>query len=297
MVKKIRNYIFPYTRYWEYLGRWDYITKVLGSKKEEDYRTYQWDKDWGEEGSRIRICGKGFSYSTKIFEDQDKYFKQEAVLKEAAMGEQSKKYCRMVIAYCRKREIPITLYIAPINDLELISTGNYDDYVKKIREFAAENDLEVYDFNLAKEEYLPFQDSKNFRNTGHLNSTGASLFTTFFYRVVSEEEADNNKYFYDSYEEKLKRLPPTVYGMYYSVSREEPLEQEQTRNVWVASNRDSGMEYRIIMTPDEGEQYLIQDFKENKEFVLSAEKHGVCTIVARLKDAPREAVQTMNVRY
>lgn len=292
---QVVSILFPYTRYREYLGRWDYITKVLDSKKGEDYRTYHWDSDWGIEGNRMRYCNKGFNYSMKIFEDQDKYFRQEAVLKRAALGERSKEYCHMVIAYCQKREIPITLYIAPINDLELISTRDYDDYVKEIREFAAKYDLMVYDFNLAKDEYLPLQDSKNFKDTGHLNASGANLFTPFFYQVVSGEETDNNKYFYDSYKEKLQSLAPAVYGAYYIDHYDDT--GKQTREVWVASNRDSDMEYRITLTPDEGRQYLVQDFKENKEFVLNAGEHGVCTIAARMKALPDEVVQTMEIRY
>ena len=56
------------------------------------------------------------------------------------------------------------------------------------------------------------------------------------------------------------------------------------------------MEYRITLTPNEGEQYVLQDFAENKEFTLSAQEHGICTIEARMADNP-EDIQTMEIKY
>ena len=37
----------------------------------------------------------------------------------------------------------------------------------------------------------------------------------------------------------------------------------------ITSNRESGLEYRVILTPCEGEQYMLQDFSENKKFTIS----------------------------
>ena len=163
---------------------------------------------------------------------------------------------------------------------------------------AAEYDLTVYDFNLAKEAYLTLQDSGYYRDTGHLNQDGAELFTQFFNQVISAEEADRKQYFYDTYQEKLDALAPTVYGTYHIVNGEEMAKREQTEVVWnVASNRDVGMEYRIILTPDEGEAYMIQDFQENKKFTIPMNENGICTIVARMKDFPKTSVQTMEIRY
>lgn len=126
----------------------------------------------------------------------------------------------------------------------------------------------------------------------HLNQYGAKLFTPFFYRVVTGEEADNERFFYNSYVEKLRNLPPTVFGVYF----EEPEEEDETKTMWIASNGDSDMEYRIILTPEEGKQYAVQDFDENKEFRVPLEERGICTIVTRTKDEP-DMVQTMEINY
>lgn len=290
------NILFPYTRYRNYLGDWDYIQKTMLEKRNTDFRDYQWGKAWDD--GRLLISEKGFCSSTRTFEDGYKFYNQWANLREMSMGEKSEKYCRKIIEYCRKNEIPITLYVSPLHDLELISTQNYDNYVMELRELAAEYDLTVYDFNLAKEAYLTLQDSGYYRDTGHLNQDGAELFTQFFNQVISAEEADRKQYFYDTYQEKLDALAPTVYGTYHIVNGEEMAKREQTEVVWnVASNRDVGMEYRIILTPDEGEAYMIQDFQENKKFTIPMNENGICTIVARMKDFPKTSVQTMEIRY
>ena len=66
--------------------------------------------------------------------------------------------------------------------------------------------------------------------------------------------------------------------------------------MWIASNRDSEMEYRIILTPKEGEPYTVQDFDTNKEFTVSQGEEGICTITVRMKGSSEE-IQTMEINY
>lgn len=164
------------------MGDWNYISDRLHQRKEKDYHNYQWETEW-EDGNGYRLIHeKGFGTSTKILEDQNKYIRQKVALNESSMGKQSEKYFRKIIEYCLRRNISITLFVSPINDLELISTQDYDAYIRELRELAAEYDLAVYDFNLAREEYLPLQDSRYYMDAGHLNAAGVSLFTPFFMR-------------------------------------------------------------------------------------------------------------------
>lgn len=196
----------------------------------------------------------------------------------------------------KKKEIPITLFVSPIYELQLISTENYDNYVNQIREIADEYGVTLYDFNLAKAEYLPIQDVRYFRDIGHLNADGAGMYTKFFHKVVSGDASENKKYFYDSYAEKLQNTAAAVYGIYYRDVEESGQNAGRLRNIWVASNRDEGMEYRIILTPDDSEQYMVQDFSGNKAFTTDKSEHGICTIVYRMKDTP-ESVQTVEINY
>lgn len=240
------NILFPFTRYRAKLGDWGYIKSELKAKKREDYRDYRYIDDG------IVYESQGFANSTRVYKNR-KMLPQEHILSGYAWEERNKSYCRQIIEYCQKENIPITLFISPITDLKIISTVAYDDYSTEIRELASEYGVPFYDFNFVKEAYLPIQDEKYFMDADHLNQYGAELFTSFFYQVVSGDETDNEKYFYDSYEEKLEDFPPKIYGLYFK----EAGDGEERTNMWIASNRDEGAEYRIILMPTEGEQYMV----------------------------------------
>lgn len=286
------NILLPFSRYRVRLGDWTYVKDELGKKGQENYDDYRFVIDHDDGNGRTVYEKQGFYKSTRVYRDREKIYPQRRILSGCSIVEKNENYCRRIIEYCKNKEIPITLFISPINDLELISTLDYDDYSTEIRELASEYGIPFYDFNLAREKYLPFQYGKYFMDEGHLNQYGAELFTSFFYQVITGEETDNKRYFYNSYTEKLKELPPTVYGVYFK----EPGGEEERKTMWIASNRDFGLKYRIILTPEEGEQYMVQDFCENKEFQVPLEESGICTIVARTMDEP-EKVQTMEINY
>lgn len=291
---KYMDILFPFSRFREKLGDCDYIKSTMAAKNEISYLTYQ---DGRKDGNGcIEYLGQGFYGFSRRLTDQEKRFEEECLPESQMIGDKSRQYIDRIIRYCQQREIPITLFVSPINDLQLISTINYDQYVNEVREIADEYEVPFYDFNLVKEKYLPIHQDRYFRDMGHLNVAGAELFTPFFYQVVSGEESENTEYFCDSYADRLRESDPAVYGIYYRNSEKNSETEEQTRTMWVASNRNDGMEYRIILTPKEGEQYTIQDFKENKEFTIPLAEHGICTIVARTGDAPDD-VQTLEINY
>lgn len=281
--------IFPFTRYRTKLGDGEYVKQVTAYKKEEEYLAFRYHQDFEDGNGYTEYMPRGFRYTTRVYPERDRIINQGNVLTEDSMGDKSEKYCRKVIEYCQCKDIPVTLFVAPINDLQLISTEGYDNYINEVREIAEEYEIPFYDFNLAKEQYLPLQQDQHFRDAGHLNSYGAAVFTPFFHEVVSGNEAENKKYFYASYADKLKETSPAIYGIYYR-------DFEGSRTMWIASNRDSEVEYRIIMTPNEGEPYIVQDFDTNKEFTVSEEEQGICTITARMKGSSKE-IQTMEINY
>lgn len=284
----------PFSRFRGQLGNWDYAKQTMAEKEDENYLAYRYHSELWDGNGYDAYLGQGFHESTRELKEQAKLCLQERILDKHPMGERSKRYYRKIIEYCQDRDIPITLFVSPVDELQLISTVDYDNYVEEARELAAEYGVLFYDFNLAKEEYLPIQHGEYFRDIGHLNINGAAMYTPFFYQVVSGEASGNAKYFYDSYAEKMSRQEPAIYGLYYRPPEEGAA--EQNRSVWIASKRDTGMEYRIILTPGEGEQYMVQDFCANKEFTVPVEEHGICTIVARMEAVP-DKVQTMEINY
>ncbi|MCM1124543.1 MAG: SGNH/GDSL hydrolase family protein [Eubacterium sp.] len=282
--------LLPFSRYRSKLGDWEWIRKNVEAKKQEDYLSY-WISDY---------CGQGFYGSPDKLTDEAKCVYQDKVLGEYPMGKKSRQYLCKSISYCKERDIPITIFIAPMYDLQLISTINYDNYINEVREIAEEYEIPFYDFNLAKKEYLPLWNDDHYKDLNHLNAAGAEVFTSFLGQVIQQEDSENEKYFYDSYAEKLRETEPEFYGIYFGIvepENEETGETEKIRNFHIASNRDAGMEYKVILTSEKGEQYMVQDFSENKEFSVPMKEHGVCTIAVRMTAHPDDVVQTMEIDY
>lgn len=233
-VGKYVDMLFPFSRYRVNLDNWDYIKQITGRKREESYIAYEQMSDWSEHRKQ------GYYFTTRNLVNVERLYSQNRILGENPIGEESEKYLRKIISYCQKRDIPITLFVSPMDELKLISTENYDNYINQVSEIAEEYDIEFYDFNLAKEEYLPIHSEEYFFDFEHLNGAGGSIFTPFFSKVVSETLLENEKYFYDSYEDKLQSIAPAIYGLYYGDS-------DGFRTYHVASNRENGMEYRITL--------------------------------------------------
>jgi len=290
-MSKPQNYIevfLPFTRYREHMLDAGWIAMVMREK--DNYKGYKYKKE-SEEGT-LEYLDKGYQSSTIELQEESLYVSENCGLGENPLSADAEKYLRKIIEYCQKNQIELTFFITPMYELPILALGDYDNYIRQIRTIAAEYNIDYYDFNLCKERYLQIQSLGNFSDMGHMNSTGANLLTTFFNRIMMNPSNNNQKYFYASYEEKLKEESPQIYGLVYSNK-----EDEGTCYIEVASNRDAGIEYRIIVTPEEGEQRVIQDFSDNKMFTVPYDEHGICTVVARLTDEPGQLIRTMEIKY
>lgn len=304
--EKYMDTLMPFVRYRTKLDNWEYVMQTIDYKREEQYRTYEYISEWDENSDDY--WKQGYQSSSRTYNDKNRFFSQGKILAENPMGETSEEYLRKILDYCRKRDIDITLFSIPVYELVLISTENYDNFISQVKAIAAEYDVEFYDFNIAKEEYLPIHQGANYIDMNHLNSKGADMFTEFFDKVVSGTASENEEFFYSSYAEKLQSEPADIYGLYYRDAKVEadeesaddgedaPKSVSKIRTCRIASNWNEGTEYRIILTPNEGDQYVVQEFAENNEFTISPEEHGICTIVARMKDSPDD-VKTCEINY
>lgn len=296
-VEKYPDVFLGFSRYRSHLDDWKYVETLVERKINSEDKKYQYHYEWEDGTGYDEYQPRGRWYSSRVCPGEERIYGQDRSLVEDPMAESSKGYLRKVVSYCQAREIPITLFISPVYELQLISAEHYDNYLNQVREIAEEYDVDIYDFNLARGEYFPIQDIKYFRDVGHLNSAGADLYTEFFYKIMSGDATENQMYFFDTYEQKLAHAEPEVYGIYY---RDEALEEEGDslhRNMFIASNRDEGMEYKIVMIPeDDREQYILQDFSENKTFLVDNDEHGTCMITYRMKAVP-DTVQTIEITY
>lgn len=273
-VEDYSSVFFRFSKYRSKIDNWNYVKDNFVQKMSNN------------NNSGTGNIKKGYFPMNTVYQEEERMFEQGCILEMRPMAETSERYLRKAITYCQQQDIPVTLFISPVYELQLISTENYDNYIDQVRLIADEYDIDFYDFNLVKEEYLPIQQAEFFYDEGHLNATGADIFTNFFYQVMSGNTLENNKYFYDSYKHKLQNQEPMVYGIYYRKVRNPKDDEQIIRNMWLASNRDDGMEYRIVLTPDEKEQYMLQDFNENKKFMIDADEHGTCTVTYRMESMP-----------
>lgn len=287
---KYIDMFFPFVRYRRDLDNWTSINKNLEEKGLDSYLSYQWGR--GEKYERY--AQQGFLCSEKVLSDSEKIYQQKIILNEDPIGKKSEDYLLKIIRYCQKQDIPLTFFVIPTSELELISTEKYDNYYLQVKEIAETYDIPFYDFNLVKDKYLPIQHNEYFQDNTHLNGKGADIFTTFFYEVVSGDIVENRKYFYDSYTAKLDDLSPAVYGLYYK-------DFGDKREYCIASNRNAGVEYRISVTYADESQggagpIVIQEFAENKEFTMPIQTHGVCDIEARMVNG-KETIKNLEIYF
>ncbi len=290
--KHYMDAFFPFIRYRKHLADSTWINKRVDYKQEENYKNYIYENE------NVRYLDKGYYESNIILKNP--YYKMERMPNEIYMTEDAEYYLRKIIEHCQSEKIPIVLFSSPIYELEIISVGQYDNYRCDVQKIAEEYEVPYYDFNLVKEEYLPIQNPGLFMDIGHLNDNGAELFTNFFYEVVSSQPEDTEKYFYNSYEEKLASTEPEVFGIYYRDAEESELQEGEepgkTYRMTIGSNRKDELEFQVYITPEGEDTVLLQDFSVNKEFNLPSDEHGVCKVIWR-ETGDTEDTHSLEVAY
>lgn len=283
---------FPYVRYRAHLMEAEWIRERVTHKKSTNYKKYIYADGLTEYRDKGYYATAGELNNLLFFRErgpEDMYLTRDA-----------EKYLRKIMEYCRRHRIQIILCSCPMYETEPLSTENYDGYAEKIREVAAEYAVPYYDFNMAREEYLPIQHPEYFMDTGHLNTKGAEMYTNFFHQVVSASEQENAGCFYGSYREKTENAQPQVYGLYCRMADEgearEGEEGQQSLKMTVAALQADKVECRIFLTPEDRETYMLQDFSAEKEFIVPAQEHGICNILWREAGGEKEP-ESLEVRY
>lgn len=266
------NSFFVARRDWSKLTDLDYIRTVLIKKSTAAYKSYGYDRltdetEW--------YAGKGYVANNGVVNDWD-FFSESAwePIDVGAVSADWKSDLESIIRFCEKKQIPLTLVVAPMSDYLLAGVGNYDDYIACVRELIDGRDVELYDFNLCRETAFP-SASELFKDPDHVNCAGAELFSTLFARLV-KGEVTPEEIFFSSYAEKLESLPPTVFGAAF---RDEAPESGAARRLCrIVSNAAPGTEYRITLVPSEGEAFLLRDYAAETSFSLDPEQSGRCVI-------------------
>lgn len=276
--------VLPFTRYRQYLFDVDYIRGRHVEKGTDEHRAFKYRQET-ERGVK-EYQEKGYYYTD--WEIVNPVYEAERTEQQMNMSADAEKYLRKIITLCQKKGIEITLYATPVYELQMLSVGNYDIYREKVAQIAQEYGIRYFDFNLIKDSYLPVQDVKYYYDPGHFNATGAEMFTRLFYELVYAGSDKAEDAFYTTYEEKLASLPDKTWGVYYST------DGNGKKVYTLAVSGMSEKTYKIMVTPDEGEAYMLQDFDSNKVFRIENGGSGKVQIETKLADG---SVSSLEFKY
>ncbi len=260
-------------RNWETLLEPKEIKEILTKKQSKTYKNYQWEYIEGGEN----YYDRGFVVNDGLLQGEGTELWNSSAFQpiermDAVTGDSDwRKSLEKTIRYCADNNIELILFIAPIPEWTLAGKENYQEYSDLIRELAASENLEFYDFNLCKPEFFDTSDNSLFKDFSHLNTKGANIFSSLFGAFLSKEII-SDELFFNSFSEKLLSEDIKIYGM--AVSDEEG----DTINGFVIANRESGILYKIKAFPDNGDERLLQEYAESRTVTLPREEHGILEV-------------------
>lgn len=276
----VNSFVIP-RREWNKFFDSDYVMNLLIKKTGEDYRNYVLSHD--EEAVEYYV-ERGFvannataSYTTL----NDKGYGNINI--DCLKGSDWEKSIIDIVNYCKSNNVSITLFVSPEPEWTIVGKGNYQEYYNYIKELADNLSVDYYDFNLCKDQYLDRNDLELFKDTDHLNTRGAELFSHVFGELCVGKITERDV-FYNSYEEMVQDREPMVYG----VAGPRKDSEQGIKECYIISSREKEIEYRVFATTSEGVEYEVKPFDTMKNFTLPIDESGTIRIewrtVSNLED-------------
>lgn len=266
----------PARRYYKELLDGNYIAGQLQAKAED-----------GETRWKGGYVYKGYRETDVVIDGMYGEKRKSVTFEKNPISDDVVEYLLKIINYCKKNQIGITLFTSPIIESELQNFINYDYWGDEVRQLAKENEINYFDFNLCKPEYLNLDDEQYWRDNNHLNVWGAEVYTKFVGEVFkAEREGKRNvsQYFYDNHQQKMQNMEETIFGMTIDeVGDEEKdsyleaigIENDSRDNyrVFLVSSvdnlNDKQVEYYFSLIDQEGgTEQIIQEWGENSVCVV-----------------------------
>ena len=274
-------------RNWDKLLDPGYIRGLIQKKSTDEYKNFGYKNLTGKNQWYV---GKGFVSNDISVKNWDYFSKLEWRSKSVdRITDDWLESINGIIDFCEKKGIKLTFVVTPMSNFLLTAHGDYDDYLDYVRELIGDHDIELYDFNLCKEEYIP-NSSEIFQDEDHLNGAEAEKFSALFADVMNGDISPDDL-FYDSYAEKMDNIDPMVFGVMY---HETDASGEQVRECRVIANKAESLEYEISFEPEDEEAYVLQDYSPETIFELDDKAKGILVIRYRASDT-KETVDTVNV--
>lgn len=229
----LNSFILP-SRYGNKIFESKYVSNNIKDKLSYVYKNYEVEPNNGNESEYY--SGKGFVVNKNSVKNNTFSHKEQFQTAGVQLSSDDKKALGKIVDYCQKGNIKLVLFSAPTSDFQLVNAGNYDEYVEQIADFAKQNQVDYYNFNLCRPEYFSY-DSDLFMDSDHLNYYGANEFSELFSLVVLKK-LDKNQVFYESYNEKIKDLGEKFLGLIYTNEYEdEKICRYKIEPVYIGENR------------------------------------------------------------
>lgn len=250
---------------------WERVASVLSKKRTDLYREFGYDYAGNDHQTYV---GNGYIAESYQIEPS-KYYNNSGNNARIDTGMISNDWCDTIldmIDFCRKKNIKLTFYAAPVSNFQLAASGNYDEYIAYVKDLVDGKAVEYVDFNLLKEDYLPYLTT-NFSDGDHLNMYGAEAFSKIFSDYVNNELP--REAFYGSVREKLEKTEPEYYGIAYR-------DDTDGQRIRLISNHPGKLEYKVEMAYDDRESLLFQDFSQNSQLCIPYDQLGTIVVTYRL---------------
>lgn len=277
-------------RNWEKIFDIEYIQRIIKQKAKDTYINYEWVCD---EDEFEYYLDRGFVANDGALESAI-WWNDSAwdSIKMNLISDCWKESLNEIIELCDAKNVKLTIFVAPMPQSTLTGKGNYDEYTQYLGLIAENAQIEYYDFNLCKDEYFNSMNYKYFKDNSHLNTMGAEKFSDLFGKLISGA-ISKRELFYDSYEEKLLSQNPMVLG----VAGPKDNEADSVREGRIISNRNTGIEYKLVTESEEGEIRLIQNYSEETMFVWPIDEHGTLVIEWKNVDSTIDESHVIEIDY
>ena len=272
-------------RNWKYFFDSNYVKDVIASKQTEQYKNYEYPK---ADDAIEYYVDRGF-VANDAEVSSDTHFNGTAygeIAVNTAISKDSDWYNSVsdIVDFCDKKGIELVFFVTPEPEWTLVGKGNYQEYHDFIQEIADENNVELYDFNLCRNQYFDTNDGVFFKDEDHLNTKGAEKFSVLFSDVLTGKlNADD--VLYDSFEEKMAEEDKSFYGI------AGPKDDGNGNRKCMIITGSNHYDYQVIETKDDGTQTTLKKFDGSKEFSIPSGDTGILSIVC--KDLYTDEVTTI----
>lgn len=276
--KHFVNSFIPARRYWNKLLQPGYIKQVIETKMGDDYRNMHTE----EKEKQCEYIERGYVACYKTMDDSP--FMNKRAYGDVYLNNLSdsdwKRYLDKIAEYCRDNEIELVLYTAPEPQVTLIGKNNYNLFNEYVVQYAKEQHLCYWDFNLAKKEYFDTTNMSMFSDADHLSVEGAKEFTELLCGMYIGE-VDRN-IFYDSIKDKVADEKSDVKGVACSAETQ----GTEYWNCYVISCDVDNEEYHVVVHRNDGSDLTLLEYGDENSFDISPEERGSMEVFWRKKDNP-----------